>query len=75
MKFYLGVTDANWFNYLSGLYNPEDITSGRRVKLSFPLSYLPDFFLSAATSTPCCRRRSATVRATDILPPSGSMPA
>ena len=25
MKFYLGVTDTNWFNYLSQLYNPEDI--------------------------------------------------
>jgi len=25
VKFYLGVTDTNWFNYLSRLYNPEDI--------------------------------------------------
>ena len=25
MKFYLGVTDTNWFNYLRSLYNPEDI--------------------------------------------------
>ena len=25
MKFYLGVTDTNWFNYMSRLYNPEDI--------------------------------------------------
>jgi hypothetical protein len=24
MKFYLGVTDTNWFNYLSSLYNPEE---------------------------------------------------
>jgi hypothetical protein len=30
MKFFLGVTDTNWFNYLSSLYNPEDITSGSR---------------------------------------------